>query len=163
MMKCEEIEDLLLDYLTHELGTARAAVVREHLKKCENCRRTAVEIRATVRLLQDAAKADAGVADRLSQVRRTRLIRAFMHPILDWIFRHHLAVSIAVAIVIAGILFCRALAPESQEPPLLPGIDVTIGNSAAEGQNTHGGSRGMNVPPLERERTPNDATNAERR
>ena len=164
-MKCDDLQDMLLDYVTHGLGAARAAVVHEHLKKCEHCRRAAAEIRAIVRLLHDAARTETGAPDRLSQDSRTRLLRAFMHPIFDWVYRHHLAVSIAVAIVVAAILLCRALTTDDRNPPPPPGIEITIGNGAPGGTNADGTSRGARpLPPRQnQERTASDGANTQER
>jgi len=135
-MKCDEIQAVLLDYMTRELGGARAGLVREHLRKCESCRRTAADMQATLDLLRHAGGADAGVPDHLSDARRARLRLAFMHPILDWVYRHHIAVSIAVALAAVALLVGRACRMEVWEA-MQSGVTVTVDNGPPPGKATN--------------------------
>jgi predicted anti-sigma-YlaC factor YlaD len=127
IMKCDEIRELLFDYLCHELGEGRSTLVREHLRKCPDCQAAATEMQNTLDVLGKASKSG-DVPDRLSPERRARIMRASMHPALDWI-ENHVAISAILAILIAAILIMLAfmfrlpaLPPEDG-----PSYDVTIG------------------------------------
>jgi predicted anti-sigma-YlaC factor YlaD len=139
-MKCEEIQSVLVEYLTRELGAARAALVREHLRRCPNCRRSAGEIKATLELLRTAAKAETGLPERLTEERRARIRWAFMHPVLDWIYRFHVLVSVIVAAAALVFLLRAARRMEAWNPPLAPGVTVTIDNGPP-------GDGASNAPP----------------
>lgn len=98
-MACEEIQALLYDYLTHEIGRARGELIREHIRKCDGCRAAAADVQATLRLLQGASAQERREPLSLSIDRRKRIWRAFMHPVLDRMYRHHIFVSILIAIL----------------------------------------------------------------
>ena len=102
---CEDVRSVLFEYMTHELGDARSVFVREHLRRCAACRAEAADIKATLAALH-AADDGAAPPARLSEDHRERLLRAVMHPVLDWIDRHHRLVAALVAvIVILSVLF----------------------------------------------------------
>lgn len=126
-MKCEDIQAVLFDYMTRELGPARSDLVREHLRKCERCQAAAAEVRTTLDLLRSVSKAETGVPEHLSKERRERIMWALTHPIMDWIHRHHILVSIVVTIaVIAAIIgVLRRIQIWKTDKP--EGIPVTIG------------------------------------
>lgn len=98
---CDEIRPLLLEYMTRELGSARSDYVREHLRKCEDCQAAAREIQAALEALRKTSGA-AKPPTRLTEERRARLIWAFTHPIRAWIFAHHIAVSVVIALIVLG-------------------------------------------------------------
>lgn len=129
MMSCGDIQSVLFDYMTRELGTARSDLVREHIRKCESCRAAAADIQATLDLLKKAsASTGETMPSRLSRKRRKRIIRAMMHPVLDWISVNHFIVSVIVMglVIIAALLILRTLEPwRISDPP--EGITVTIG------------------------------------
>ena len=75
-MKCEDIQALLTDYMTRELGESQSALVREHLRMCPVCQNAAREITEAFDLLHVARKVGAGRPDRLSDERRARIRRA---------------------------------------------------------------------------------------
>lgn len=127
-MKCEDIQAVLFDYMTRELGPARSELVREHLRKCENCQAAAAEIRATLELLHSASKTETGIPDHLSKERREHITWALTHPIMDWIERHHIIVSIIVAIVIIVTVFSILRRIEVWKTERPEGITVTIGH-----------------------------------
>lgn len=102
--RCEEIQAVLVDYMTRELGPARSALVREHLRKCPFCQTAAADIQATFELLRQASGADDS-PEHLSDDRRARIHRAVMHPLMHWIERHHVLVSLAAALVLVTVLF----------------------------------------------------------
>ncbi|MBM4143634.1 MAG: hypothetical protein FJ225_08610 [Lentisphaerae bacterium] len=127
-IKCDEIQAVLFDYMTRELGPARSELVREHLRKCPACQTAAAEIRATLDLLREASGDRAGVPARLSDERRRRLRWAFAHPVLNWIERHHVLVSlIATVLAVAlALTLLRSARLRPAEPPET--IPVIIGH-----------------------------------
>jgi predicted anti-sigma-YlaC factor YlaD len=132
IMKCDEIRDLLFDYLCRELGQARSALVREHLRKCSDCQAAAAEIQATLDVLGKARSAT-GMPDHLSPRHRARIIRASMHPVLDWVERHVL-VSIITALI---AIVCLAVIARVFRLPDAPSEDgriypVTIGKPGTD-------------------------------
>lgn len=138
---CDEIRSLLFDYMTRELGRGRSDLVREHLRRCQDCQAAAAEIQATLELLHQASDSEDGVPSRLSEERRERLIWAFTHPVMHWIERHHVMVSIAVALVVLGLVLGVL-----RRTPLWPvedipeGIPVTIGRPPGQQGTNYVGS-----------------------
>lgn len=127
-MKCEEIQDVLFDYMSRELGDARSELVRAHLKKCPACQEAAAQIQSTLDLLKQASDDQSGVATSLSAEHRERLSRAVLHPVLDWMYRHHIIVSIVAAGIALGLLMLalRQIHIWRQDRPT-PGPPVMIG------------------------------------
>ena len=132
---CEEIQVLLFDYMSHELGDNRAGLVREHLRKCEACQTAALEIQKTIDLLNKAKEADSGIDYRLSAKRHKRMHWAILHPVLDWIYRNHilfaLLAAIALIIAVLEILVRVQLwqpAPEPTVPVNLRPVDIVSSN-----------------------------------
>jgi len=103
-MKCEEIQDLLFDYMSRELGGARSDLIHEHLRKCRECQKAAAEIEATLNLLGETSSEQTGISSSLSDERRERMERAIKHPVLDWIYVHHILTSIAVAAIAIALV-----------------------------------------------------------
>ena len=101
-MDCAEIQTVLLDYMTRELGQSRSDLVRSHLRKCPECRKAAADMQSTIDLLQ-AADGE-GVPSTLSDEHRKRMFRALTHPILDWMTRHHVVTSLAIALVVLSLV-----------------------------------------------------------
>jgi hypothetical protein len=127
-VSCGDIQELLLDYMTRELGGARGDLVREHLRKCPRCQTAAAEIQATLDLLHRASTSDAGIPLRLSDDHRARITRALMHPVIDWIERHHILVSVWVAaLILAALLAVLLRIRIERQEQAGPGIPVTIG------------------------------------
>jgi predicted anti-sigma-YlaC factor YlaD len=107
-LKCEDVQGLLFDYLGHELGDARALVVREHLRHCETCRAAAADLQNTLELLHRMSEREKQVALRLSARRRARLRWAFAHPLLDWVFLRHAIISLVVTVVVLALVLFAA-------------------------------------------------------
>jgi predicted anti-sigma-YlaC factor YlaD len=103
-MKCDDIQPLLFDYMSRELGDARSALVREHLRKCSDCRQAAAEIQSTLDVLRADSGSGSGMATSLSEERRRRMLWAASHPVLDWVYVHHVVVSVAIALVVLLLL-----------------------------------------------------------
>ncbi len=98
LLKCGDIEALLFAYMTYELGDVQSRVVREHLRSCDGCRRVAAEIQDTMDMLREG---DVGISTEpcLSEDRRKRILRAVLHPVMDWIDRHHRLFSVLTALL----------------------------------------------------------------
>ena len=131
-MKCEEIQQLLFEYMTRELGQGRSDIVREHIRKCDKCRKEAAEIQAVFDVLRTASKSETGIPEHLSEDRRARIFRAFTHPIINWIERHHVIVSIIAAITIIVAVFIVLRGMKIARERVEPSITVTIGPNAGE-------------------------------
>jgi predicted anti-sigma-YlaC factor YlaD len=148
LVKCEDIQPLIFGYMNHELGEGRTAVVREHVRKCKACQATAKDIQATLDLLHAASKTQTPPAERLSEKRRERIFWAFSHPVMDWLKKNLLIVSLVGALIVgvAIVMFYRLLIEKHFEPiyggePSLI-IEVTHGRTnVIQGTNT--------VPPEE--------------
>ncbi len=103
-VRCEDIRDLLFDYMSHELGKARSQLVREHIRRCEDCKRQAAEIQSTLDLLSGASKQETDLPSRLTDERRKKLYWWYSHPVMRWIEKHHVVFSLVVAVIILAIL-----------------------------------------------------------
>ncbi|MDD5705161.1 MAG: zf-HC2 domain-containing protein [Kiritimatiellae bacterium] len=115
-VECGQIEEVLFDYMSRELGDAQSLLVHEHLRHCASCRRAAAEMQKTMDFLR-AHDPGLGVAAHLSESRRRRLIRAVMHPVMDWIIVHHWLVALLAAVAVIGAALalttlCYGRAPE---------------------------------------------------
>jgi len=104
---CQDIQKLLFDYMAKELGEAQSNLVREHLRKCPVCQDEAAQIQDTLDLLK-SSEDDLDLPDHLNDKHRDRITWALAHPLLDWIYRNHIAVSIVVTIIVF-ILSCFAI------------------------------------------------------
>jgi hypothetical protein len=137
IMRCDEIREILLDYLCHELGEGRSTLVREHLWKCTNCQAAAAEMENTLDVLGKASKSG-DVPDRLSPERRARIMRASMHPALDWI-ENHVAIAAILAVLIVVLLTVLAFMFELPAPPPIdgPSYTVTIGPPRTNAPSTN--------------------------
>lgn len=100
IVKCDDIQELLLEYATRELGESRSALVREHLLYCDICKELFKDIMDTLSALEGASAPENELPSRLSEKHYARLIRAFTHPILDWIAVNHRLVATIVAIIV---------------------------------------------------------------
>lgn len=127
---CEDIQGVLFDYVSHELGGSRSELVHEHLRHCRGCRAAAAELRQTFEMLQSADPAPHDVPERLSDDRRARLFLALMHPVLDFVYRHHVIISVIAAL--AGVALALVIGYHTKlwdwtyRPPP-GGVTVTIG------------------------------------
>lgn len=73
---CQEVDDLLSDYLDGELGPRSAARVEVHLATCEGCARLAADLFATVAALHRLARAVEPTRSRPSPPTSTGASRA---------------------------------------------------------------------------------------
>jgi len=104
LMKCEDIQPLLFDYMSRELGEGRAAAVREHVRKCKSCQVLAKDIQATLDLLRTASRAEPKPVEHLTEVRRKKIIRVFTHPLISWIEKHILLASLIITVIVITIV-----------------------------------------------------------
>lgn len=134
-VQCEDIQDVLFDYMSRELGAARSDLVREHLRKCENCQAVAQEVQSTLDLLHSASRLDAG-DKRLTDDRHRRVLRALTHPVIHWIERHHILVSFAVAgLVLLAVLVVLKRARIWETDEFQPGPAIMIGTNQPPASN----------------------------
>jgi predicted anti-sigma-YlaC factor YlaD len=132
-LQCAEIENVLFDYMSHEMGEARALLVREHLRHCPGCRVTAAGMQETVEALRKASREIPQEAEHLSDERRSRVKWALLHPVLEWMVHHHAVVSILIAVaVLLGLVYSLRRAGE-RKPEDLTGIAITIGQGYVDG------------------------------
>jgi predicted anti-sigma-YlaC factor YlaD len=97
IIKCSDIEPHLFDFIQQELGQAQSTVISEHLKKCDKCR-------ASLHELQDSLKAleDFGIEKtpkRLTDKRKKKIKFAYMHPLLNFCYLHHMAISLIIVLI----------------------------------------------------------------
>jgi predicted anti-sigma-YlaC factor YlaD len=127
-MQCDEIEALLTDYMSRELGEPRALLVREHLRLCPRCQAAASAIGATLELLRRASGEMKGTPEHLSSERRRRVMRAYLHPVLEWFARHHVLVSVIVALIVMTIALVVTIRNEGdRDQEDVSGVGITIG------------------------------------
>ncbi len=117
VLKCDEVQDLLLDYMSRQLGDARSAIINKHLRKCEKCRAEASEIQNTLDLLHKASAEEAEISDHLTEQRKKRILRVIIHPVIDWMHQHHKLISVIITIVVLGIIFAFLRIPAREEEP----------------------------------------------
>jgi len=117
-MKCEEIKELLTEYLDGELPVGDAASVEEHAAGCEACRAELEALRQTSALLKSLPRADAPAAlarnvaaavDRQITARRRAAALRWMH-VGGWL-------SAAAAIIIMINLAPWESPPDSTKVP----------------------------------------------
>ncbi|MDA0576840.1 MAG: zf-HC2 domain-containing protein [Verrucomicrobia bacterium] len=123
--RCEDIQELLFDFVSHELEASRADLVRRHLSRCPACKREAAELLETVTALRAATEATAPT--HVSADRRERMAWTVMHPVRDWLREHHLLISLVLAAILVAIawVIVDRVAPMKQDP-LPEGIEVEI-------------------------------------
>ncbi|MGI5868083.1 MAG: anti-sigma factor family protein [Kiritimatiellia bacterium] len=127
VMDCETIRRQLFDYLSHELASAPSTLVREHLRRCPACSEEAARIQKAVDALrshdpgEDAASAFEGR-------RRRRLLWLMAHPFIAACLRHHVAVSIIVAIVVllVGTLVVVRVSRMGEPPKAMPPVELIL-------------------------------------
>ncbi len=127
--KCADIQELLFDFVSHELEPSRADLVRRHLGRCPACRAQAAELRETVMALRAAAATDSAIPQHVSPDRRERLVWSVMHPVRDWLRTHHVLVSLLVAVILLVALWAilRRVDAIPEEEPLVNPHEVIIG------------------------------------
>jgi predicted anti-sigma-YlaC factor YlaD len=142
---CREVQGVLYDYMTRELGPARSEVVREHVRRCENCRSELAGLQKTLDVLSLARKAP--VPDRLSEHHRRRISRAVSHPVLDWVCNHNVIVALSatmLAILLAVILMRWAMDVEPPDNSDAVPVDLSPRRTVQDGE------RPADQPPLQR-------------
>lgn len=75
MMRCQDVADLLSDYLAGELSEAEIAAIRKHLEGCPNCETFFESLKTTVRLTKRLVPEDIppAVIDRLQSFLKERI------------------------------------------------------------------------------------------
>ena len=104
IIKCSDIEPHLFDFIQHELGSAQTTVITEHLKKCEDCKKSLEELQTSLKALEDFGVAK--TPDHLTDNRKKRIKFAYMHPFLNFCYIHHAMISIVIVIItLTAVLF----------------------------------------------------------
>lgn len=104
-MKCTDIQPHLFAYITHDAGQERTSIINKHLKHCNTCQTEAKQISDAINFLNSTHKIE-NIPTQLSEKRKKLIIRSFMHPIIDFIYRHHITMSIIAAIITIAITLC---------------------------------------------------------
>jgi predicted anti-sigma-YlaC factor YlaD len=75
MMRCQEVVDLLSDYLDDELSETEVADIRKHLAGCANCETFFDSLKTTVRLTKklECEEIPPAVIDRLQSFVKERI------------------------------------------------------------------------------------------
>jgi anti-sigma factor RsiW len=115
-VRCEDIENLLVEYASDELAPAILERVQRHLESCASCRRRAQEFRSLLVAIWDAPRVEPAqeeLAAARSSARRAlapqlarRLVRAPLGRIGDWAF------VLASLVVLALAIALQTLYPE---------------------------------------------------
>lgn len=104
IIKCSDIEPHLFDFIQHELGSAQTTVITEHLKKCEECKKSLAELHTSLNALEDFGVAK--TPEYLTDNRKRRIKFAYMHPFLNFCYIHHTMISLIIVIItLATVLF----------------------------------------------------------
>lgn len=120
-LKCGEIQEHLVAYLTHDLGEARTVIVREHLRKCQDCTDALNDIQTAFEALQKTKHLDADIPAHLSEEERSVVFTAVSSPLNNWLDRHHRLIAIIVTVLIFGVVLLLlsrlrvSLYPEGEE------------------------------------------------
>lgn len=64
MLRCQEVVELLTDFLENALPPARRAVVLAHLRECDDCLRYASQLQITGRVLGGLPVQELSAAER---------------------------------------------------------------------------------------------------
>ncbi|NQT92529.1 MAG: zf-HC2 domain-containing protein [Lentisphaerae bacterium] len=130
LVKCEDIQGVLFDYMSRELGEARSVLVREHLRKCEECQAAAKDVQTTLDLLHSLSRAEGDADSRLTDDRRRRVLRALTHPVIHWVERHHILVSfVATVLVLLVVLTVLRRVRLWRDDEYQPGPVIMIGTN----------------------------------
>jgi anti-sigma factor RsiW len=78
VLSCQEVVELVTDFLENALPPVRRAVVLEHLRGCDDCLRYLAQLQVTRRLLADVP------AEPLPATERDALLRAYR----EWCAAH---------------------------------------------------------------------------
>lgn len=102
VVSCDGVQALLFDYMSRELGDKQSLLVREHLLRCESCRREAARMEKTVSMLRGDRTVNP--PEHLKSAARRRIERVFLHPVLDFIYVHRHVVAAILALMIVALL-----------------------------------------------------------
>lgn len=149
-MKCEEIQNLLTDYMNRELGEARSNLVREHLRICKQCHAKASEIQKAISILQKVAQSQTDIPKKLSESHRARIAKAALHPLREWFYVHYALIVIFVIIILIGmaIVFAKVIQQKYREVPVEPAIPIKIGSYITTNNVPSGNKPVEKVPDL---------------
>lgn len=103
---CEKIQEVLFDYLAHELNNDMSWLVHEHLRGCKACASEAARLAKTMDILK--ASPAPSTLEHLKPTIRKRLQRALLHPLLEWIYVHRRLVAWSTALLITALILIIA-------------------------------------------------------
>jgi hypothetical protein len=72
-LSCQEVVELITDYLEHSLPSETAAVFEEHINFCDGCEAYLLQMRATIAAVGHLDQ------DDVPPAARDRLLEAFRH------------------------------------------------------------------------------------
>ena len=124
---CEEIRAQMLDYVQRDLGEGRSDLIREHVRRCPACQENLDALRRTMDILHDAPFGPGTIPEHLSERHRSRLMWSLMHPVLDWVYVHHILVSALVATIVLASVFFGLRRYKVWRETIDQGIPVVIG------------------------------------
>jgi hypothetical protein len=127
--KCEDIQPLLTDYMSRELGPYKSDVVREHLRKCESCKAAVQELDIAMSALKTLPKSeDDKIPKRLSARSRRRITWTYKHPFLAWLDSNQVyIISIMLILLMVGMVAFFLDARADEEPDFSQAIEVNLG------------------------------------
>lgn len=103
---CEKIQEVIFDYLSHELSNDMSWLVREHLKNCKSCAKEASKLSKTMDMLKTTPSPV--VSEHLKPSIRKRLQRAILHPFYEWIYVHRRLVAWFTALLTTAVILIIA-------------------------------------------------------
>ena len=113
MMTCDDVEQVLTQYLLDELDERMDADIWTHLKSCKRCRASARELEPTLNLLQGALAATTPAVDHLTEERRARVLASDRQEggrLLRWYREQRVSMtSVAAVLVLCFVLSFLAI------------------------------------------------------
>lgn len=137
-MKCDEIQPMISAYLNKELSDAFFILVREHVRKCPNCKAVANEIQSTMAALKKADTAPQEIPIKLSEERKNKILQEVVggHQ-YQWMYLVILIFTIVVCLwggcnmirEIYDIGYKPIVVPDDEFPSARPGLPPSAGGA----------------------------------
>jgi hypothetical protein len=106
-MKCDDIKELLVDYLYRETTAEDAEQLERHTKRCKSCREELAELQKTSTLLKQWPDIDPKM--KLVFVQEKKALLSSLVPSLDWRHRPIRKFALGLAFGLASLLVLLAL------------------------------------------------------
>ncbi|MDD4870610.1 MAG: zf-HC2 domain-containing protein, partial [Kiritimatiellae bacterium] len=113
-MNCEQVKQLLTQYLLGDMDEYASAEIRKHLEKCEGCRTSLREIEPTLDLLRDALAAPSLAPKHLSAEQHAEITRKATNrgrKILRWFIVEHRTLTQVAALFLVGFIVIGMFLP----------------------------------------------------